>query len=93
MSSEVVISANELPPAVIEAIRAGHKIEAIRLLRESENLGLANAKVLVESAWRTHGPARQYVSFEDQPRGLSRLGKSLAMLLAATAAWYFYYGS
>lgn len=93
MKSEVIITENELPHNVIEAIRNGRRIEAIQLLRESKDLGLANAKVLVDRAWRTHGPQKQFRSFEDHPRGMGNLVKSLAMLLFVVAAYYFYNGS
>ena len=93
MNTEVVITEHELPPDVIEAIREGRKIEAIKLLRESKDLGLANAKVLVEQAWRTHGPERPIRSFADPSNALSNLLKSLAMVLLVAAAWYFYTGA
>lgn len=93
MKSEIILTENELPSEVIEAIQGGRKLEAIKLLRESKDLGLANAKVLVERAWRTHGPAKQFRSFADEPRGLSNFVKSLAMLLFVVAAWYFYNGA
>jgi len=38
----------QLPPGVIEALKAGNKIEAIRLLRESTKMGLTEAKAAVE---------------------------------------------
>ena len=93
MNAEVIVTEQELPPEVIDAIRQGRKVEAIKLLRESKGLGLANAKVLVDRAWRTHGPAREIPSFADQPQGLSMVGKSLAMVLLVIAAWYFYTGN
>jgi hypothetical protein len=92
MNAEVIVTEQELPPDVIDAIRQGRKIEAIKILRESTGLGLANAKVLVDRAWRTHGPAREMPSFADQPQGLSAIAKLLTMVLLAVAAWYFYTG-
>ena len=35
-------------PAIVDALRKGNKIEAIKLLRQASGLGLAEAKVLVE---------------------------------------------
>ena len=35
-------------PAILEALRKGHKIEAIKLLRQASGLGLAEAKYMVE---------------------------------------------
>ncbi len=92
MKSEVVITEHELPGDVIAAIEGGHKIEAIKLLREATGLGLANAKVLVDRASRTHGPKKPIPSFADQPSSLGSLVKSLALVLLGAAAWYFYQG-
>jgi hypothetical protein len=90
MNAEVIVTEQELPPEVIEAIRQGRKVEAIKILREAKGLGLANAKVLVDRAWRTHGPVREMPSFADHPQGLSVIGKLLALALFVIAAWYFY---
>ena len=92
MKSEVVITEQELPAEVIAAIQQGQKIEAIKLLREATGIGLANAKVLVDRASRTHGPKKPIPSFADQPSGVGGLVKSLAFALLAAAAWYFYQG-
>jgi len=68
MKNETIITDKDLPPEVVEAIRSGRKIEAIKLLRISTGLGLANAKVLVDSAARrlcppvTSPPAMQDIS-------------------------------
>ena len=40
---------NSLPPQVIEALKRGNKIEAIKLLREAMRLGLAEAKSVVDA--------------------------------------------
>lgn len=92
MKSELVITEHQLPGEVIAAIEQGQKIEAIKLLREATGLGLANAKVLVDRAWRTHGPKKAIPSFADHPDGISGLVKSLGMMLILVAAWYFYQG-
>jgi hypothetical protein len=92
MKSEVVITEEQLPGEVIAAIQQGQKIEAIKRLREATGLGLANAKVLVDRAARTHGPTKPIPSFADQPNGVGGLVKSLALALLVAAAWYFYPG-
>ena len=92
MNSEVIITVDQLPGNVIEAIKQGQKIEAIKLLREATGLGLANAKVLVDRASRTHGPQKPIVSFADQPNGVGGFVKSLAAVLLLGAAWYFFRG-
>ena len=38
----------QFPPGVIEALKQGNKIEAIRILRESTKMGLTEAKAAVE---------------------------------------------
>lgn len=58
VKSEVVLTENELPGSVITAIQDGRKVEAIQLLREATGIGLANAKVLVDRAWREYGPEK-----------------------------------
>lgn len=93
MEAEVIVTENELPADVIDAIRRGRKIEAIKILREAKNLGLANAQVLVDTAWRTHGPEKQIKSFADEPQGLRTLGKFLASALVVIAVYYFYTGT
>ena len=40
----------ELPPNVLAALQRGRKIEAIRLLREANGMGLKEAKEAVEAA-------------------------------------------
>ena len=92
MKSEVIVTENEIPEDVIEAIRQGQKIEAIKLLREATGLGLANAKVLVDKASRTHGPKRVIKSFADEPSGFGRFLKLLGLVAVFAAAWYFYQG-
>ena len=44
-----------LPPEVAAAIQSGRTIEAIKLLRESTGLGLAEAKAAVDHYVRTQG--------------------------------------
>jgi hypothetical protein len=38
-----------LPPAVVEALRKGQKIEAIKRLREAKGVGLAEAKAILDA--------------------------------------------
>ncbi len=90
MKSELIITENELPATVIAAIKDGRKIEAIKILQDATGLGLANAKVLVDRAWATHGPYKPPTSFADRPSGLTGFFKLLSMALLILAAWYFY---
>ena len=92
MSAEVIVTENELPPEVMDAIRDGRKIEAIKLLREAKGLGLANAKVLVDRASQSYGPKRAIPSFADQRQWWGQFTKPLIALLIVFIAYYFYIG-
>jgi hypothetical protein len=46
---------NSLPPQVLEALKRGNKIEAIKLLRAVMSVGLAEAKSVVEAHDRMSG--------------------------------------
>ena len=48
-----------LPPDVIEALRGGHLIQAIKLLRKTKDLGLAEAKAAIEAHLRSVAAAQQ----------------------------------
>lgn len=87
MSSEIVINDNELPPEVVKAIVQGRKIEAIKLLRESTGLGLANAKVLVDRATRRHAQINPQMPGLDEASGNSRM---LSMMLILVLTFVFY---
>lgn len=92
-----------LPPDVVEALRKGNKIEAIKRLREATKLGLAEAKGMVEqleqakpSAPRAphHNPPIAHrpgnLSPGEVPRS-SGGGVAVAILLALAAffAWWY----
>lgn len=46
-----------LPPDVVEAWKSGHKIEAIKRLREATGLGLAEAKAAIDALDREAQPS------------------------------------
>lgn len=52
-----MIDTPDLPDDVIAAIRAGHKVEAIKRLREARGLGLKEAKDAVDAYARAHPDA------------------------------------
>ena len=93
MRSDAIITVDQLPTEVLDAIRAGRKLEAIKVLREKSGLGLANAKVLVDQAWRDHGPERPMPSFDDEPSGQGRLGAMLLLLLVLALTSYLHAGA
>ena len=88
MPSEVIITEKELPSEVIRAIAAGRKIEAIKILRESTGLGLANAKVLVDRASRVHGPKKEFHAGQSGGQS-TRLVVSVLLILALGAAFLY----
>lgn len=88
MQSHDVRTADDLPANVLDAVKAGRRLEAIRLLREATGMGLANAKVLVDTAARHHGVppvAPALVEVSTTPYGL------LKVLLLALSAYGFYW--
>ena len=90
MDSESPLTVNDLPSDVVDAIKDGKKIEAIKRLRLETGIGLANAKVLVDAAARKHGvqsvrPALMHVETDNS--GLLKL--VLLLLTAVTAYQYF----
>ena len=70
---------HDVPTEVMEAIIAGRKIEAIKLLREQTGMGLMEAKELVDSVGRAEA------EFGDQHRAASRndtgIGRFILVLL------------
>ncbi len=92
MQTELVLTDKQLPSEVIRLIEDGRKIEAIKMLRESTGLGLANAKVLVDRVSRTHGPKTEVVSFKDESSGAGKILVSLVAVMALATAYFFYIG-
>ena len=52
------MSPRSLPPQVVAALKAGHKIEAIKELRRATGLGLKEAEESVEAYVRGGSPAQ-----------------------------------
>lgn len=83
------------PAAATEALRQGHKIEAIRIVREHTGMGLKEAKDAVESHEQTMVPTveglspRNGLSPGEVPR-TSGMGSWLLILLVIIAAVVYY---
>jgi len=90
---EVIVTESELSADVIQAIAAGRKIEAIKILREATGLGLANAKVLIDRASRVHGPKKPQMSAMTESSGAGKLVASLIAAAVLGAACFFYLGN
>jgi len=71
-------STDQLPREVMEALDAGRKIEAIKLLREATGLGLKEAKLRVDAATTQRGPA---LASGEVPR--SRFGSGFLLVIVA----------
>lgn len=95
-------SPNSLPPDVVEALKQGNKIEAIKRLRAAIGVGLAEAKAAVDAAERhtsftshAHASApvvgaRTTLSPGEVPRsGGNDLAYVIVAVVAALAGWLF----
>ena len=80
----------DLPPQVMHALKAGRKIEAIKLLREARGIGLAEAKDAVDraSVERSH-PAHSHRAAAKNDSGMGRLLLVFVVLGAFLAAYFF----
>ena len=81
-----------LPAAAAAALSTGHKIDAIKYLREAEGLGLMEAKQRVD-AYVERDPILKAQLAEQQARmkrGLIKWVLIIDLLLAAAVAWYFF---
>ncbi len=87
MNSETVITVNDLPSEVVDAIKEGRKIEAIKLLRIATGMGLANAKVLVDAGARMHGVQTVHPAMVGSESNSSGLLKLIFVVLLGLAAW------
>lgn len=88
-----MITEDDLPPQVMRAIELGRKIEAIKLLQDATGLGLANAKVLVEKAARTHGAKPAHPGFVEEATSLPALLRMLLVVVAIFAAYHYTFGA
>lgn len=88
MNQEVVVTENDLPAEVMRAVKQGQKVVAIKLLRESTGIGLANAKVVIDRAAAKHAPRppRQAVMRDYNPINTRLI--SMGLLLVAVFVAY-----
>jgi len=70
--------ATPLPPQVLDAVRSGKTIEAIRLLREATGMDLKSAKDLIDAHARG---AAASVSYTQSPGGAKTVPASVAEAL------------
>ena len=79
----------ELPAACLDALRAGHKIEAIRQYREATGQGLKEAKEAVETYEAAHPELFPAPACDTGGCGAGRLLVALFALGLIAAALYF----
>ena len=80
----------DLPPQVMHALKAGRKIEAIKLLREARGIGLAEAKDAVDRVplAQSHS-AHSHRAAAKNDSGVGRLLLVFVVLGACLAAYFF----
>ena len=86
-SFEQTMPAGALASNVIEALRRGNKIEAIRLVREQTGLGLKEAKDAVDAYESTH-PKTSSTSPGQVSGGGSGMRWLIALVVAAVVGYY-----
>ena len=93
-SEDAVNRTDDLPPQVMHALKAGRKVEAIKRLRESRGMGLAEAKDAVEAALLADPhPIRTHRAAAKNDSGMGRLIVVFVVLGACVAAYLFVSGS
>ncbi len=85
--------ADDLPPQVMHALKAGRKVEAIKLLRQARGIGLADAKDAVESVLlaQPRGTTPHRAAAKNDS-GMGRLVVVFAVLGACLAAYLYLSG-
>lgn len=76
---------NSIPPNAVAALNAGRKVEAIRIVRESQGIGLKEAKDLVDSYVALHPELRRHI---DQRRSRGARGVVMWALFLGILAWF-----
>lgn len=82
-------TSNELPVVVVAAMQRGAKIEAIKFLRDQRNIGLKEAKDLVESAFPQKSRAEGNHPVVDKPRPVSIVWWIAGVAFAGYTICYF----
>jgi hypothetical protein len=85
---EQTMPADALSANVIEALNRGHKIEAVRLVREQTGMGLKEAKDTVDAYERTHPKTSTHVSPGEVRSGGNGMWWVVAVVVVAVAAYY-----
>ena len=81
------IQSGTLPPAVIQALQRGNKIEAIKLLRDQTELGLMEAKQAVDVYERSHLRPASGLSPGQVPNSAGGIWW-VVVVVVCVAGWY-----
>ena len=73
---------------VLEAVDAGRKVEAIKLLREETGMGLREARDVVDSLDNKRHPERARLPVEGGAGGMVKL---IVTILVLIAAYFFFF--
>jgi ribosomal protein L7/L12 len=89
LNQQAATSARPLPPAAILALQQGRKIEAIKILRSEQPMGLKEAKDAVDTYVRTQPQLQQaLVAVQARATRAALLVLLVALAIAALAYWY-----
>jgi ribosomal protein L7/L12 len=89
-SFDSTMPAGTLSPNVIDAIRRGDQVDAIRLLRDQTGMGLKEAKDTVEAYELAHPAPAKASPGEARQSGGKGLRWLAALVIAAIAAYYLF---
>jgi ribosomal protein L7/L12 len=88
--ASVGIADTAMPPAAIDALERGNKIEAVRLVREHAGIGLKQAKDAVDAYERAHPRLDPMVAPGEVRRGSGLVGWiTAAVIVGLLVYWYF----
>lgn len=90
MSKERIITDGDVPQAVHDAVAAGQKIVAIKLLREATGIGLANAKVIVDRLATRHARNHPRQTAVTEVSSTPRVLALMVLVVAIVAAWRYF---
>ena len=76
----------ELPAKVVELIKAGRKVQAIKAVRDSHDLGLREAKEMVEAYVQENPDLQNHRRLEAE----SGVGRLILFALLAAAGYVVY---
>lgn len=86
------LSSDELPAAVISALRQGNKIEAIKLLREERGGDLKTSKDTVDAYLRAQPALQERLTTAQAEKGRGYLAWVILLITLSIAGYLFLKG-